>query len=73
MRAKLEKSYKIFVDFQEEHVGKVVHVGRVQIPGMDGIVLQTLKECSGTCNILKALKTGKAPSSKSDSDIASAF
>ena len=48
-------------------------VGRVQIPRMDGIVFQTLKECSGTCNILKALKTGKAPSSKSDSDIASAF
>ena len=24
MRAKLEKSYKIFIDFQEEHVGKVV-------------------------------------------------
>ena len=36
-------------------------VGRVQIPRMDGIVLQTLKECSGTCNILKALRTGKAP------------
>ena len=29
--------------------------------GMDGIVRQTLKECSGTCNRLKALKTGKAP------------
>ena len=28
--------------------------------GMDGIVRQTLKECSGTCNRLRALKTGKA-------------
>ena len=29
--------------------------------GMDGIVRQALKECSGTCNRLRALKTGKAP------------
>ena len=29
--------------------------------GMNGIVRQTLKECSGTCNRLRALKTGKAP------------
>ena len=65
MRANLEKSYKIFIDFQVEDVGKVrwESAGRVQIP----VLLQrngwdcSSKECSGTSNRLKALKTGKAP------------